>query len=116
MNRLALQTLAYDVLCVMAMVIIGTRNHDTDTGVSGVLFVGAPFLIATIVMRLVPVVFKQPRSILSGVIIWIGTVAFGMLLRNFVFDRGTALAFIIVASVFLGVTMNGWRIALTVRK
>ncbi len=116
MNRLALQTLAYDVLCVMAMVIIGTRNHDTDTGISGVLFVGAPFLIATIVVRLVPVIFQQPRSTSSGVVIWIGTVAFGMLLRYFAFDRGAALPFVIVASVFLGITMNGWRIALTARK
>jgi len=32
-----------------------------------------------------------------------------MLLRNMVFNRGTAVAFVIVATVFLGITMFGWR-------
>jgi hypothetical protein len=31
------------------------------------------------------------------------------LLRNMVFNRGTAAAFVIVATVFLGITMFGWR-------
>ena len=44
---------------------------------------------------------------------WIITVALGMVLRNLVFDRGTAAAFIVVASVFLGISMNGWRIIST---
>jgi hypothetical protein len=38
-----------------------------------------------------------------------------MLLRNLVFDRGTALPFIIVATIFLGATMYGWR-ALAARR
>jgi hypothetical protein len=33
----------------------------------------------------------------------------GMVLRNLVFDRGTAPAFVIVATAFLGATMLGWR-------
>jgi NADH:ubiquinone oxidoreductase subunit H len=32
-----------------------------------------------------------------------------MVLRNLVFNRGTALAFVIVATVFLFATMTGWR-------
>jgi hypothetical protein len=32
-----------------------------------------------------------------------------------VFDRGTAVAFIIVATVFLGITMFGWRALLARR-
>jgi hypothetical protein len=32
-----------------------------------------------------------------------------MVLRNYLFDRGTAPAFIIVATMFLGATMLGWR-------
>jgi hypothetical protein len=39
----------------------------------------------------------------------------GMLLRNLVFDRGTAPAFVIVATIFLGVTMFGWRALLARR-
>jgi hypothetical protein len=37
------------------------------------------------------------------------TVLMGMVLRNFAFDRGTALPFVIVATLFLAATMLGWR-------
>jgi hypothetical protein len=46
----------------------------------------------------------------SGFIIWPVTVAVGMVLRNLVFDRGTALPFIIVATLVLGVFLVGWRL------
>jgi hypothetical protein len=32
-----------------------------------------------------------------------------MVLRNLAFNRGTAVAFVLVASVFLAATMWGWR-------
>ena len=37
------------------------------------------------------------------------TLILGMLLRNFVFDRGTATSFIVVAGAFLFATLVGWR-------
>jgi len=39
---------------------------------------------------------------------WLGTVALGMVLRV-VSGQGTAVTFIIVALVFLGLTQLGWR-------
>ena len=105
-TRDAYKALAFDILCVMALVIIGTRNHDTDTGISGVLSVAAPFLIA---VTLVHAAFVVRHKTMSVVWPWLGTVAIGMLLRNLVFDRGTALPFVIVATLFLGATMYGWR-------
>jgi hypothetical protein len=36
-------------------------------------------------------------------------------LRNYLFNRGTAPAFIIVATLFLGATMLGWRAVLARR-
>jgi hypothetical protein len=44
------------------------------------------------------------------VLISLTTIVLGMLLRNIVFDDGTATAFIIVATVFLGTLLNGWRL------
>jgi hypothetical protein len=38
-----------------------------------------------------------------------------MVLRHFVFDRGTALPFVVVATLFLAATMLGWR-ALAARR
>ena len=106
LSREAIKALAFDVLCVMALVIIGTRNHDTDTGVSGVLFVAAPFLIAVAGIHIVLNALKKTHLI---AVIWGSTVVVGMLLRNLAFNRGTALAFVIVASIFLAATMWGWR-------
>lgn len=103
----------YDALCVLALVIIGTRNHDTDTGVGGVLYVAAPFWIALVVGWIVTRAHRSSNGTATGVFIWIVTVALGMVLRNLVFDRGTAAAFIVVASVFLAISMNGWRIIST---
>jgi hypothetical protein len=47
--------------------------------------------------------------------VWGYTVVMGMVLRNMVFNRGTAAAFIIVATVFLGITMFSWRALLARR-
>jgi hypothetical protein len=94
----------------MAMAIIGTNNHKTDNGISGILFVAAPFLIATTLSRVLMRATKKDEStVTDGVTVVLFTVAIGMILRRVAFDRGTATAFVIVATVFLGATMLGWR-------
>ena len=97
------------------MVVIGTRNHETDTGISGILFVAAPFWIAMSLVHLAPLLQRKNRKDANPYMVWGYTVVMGMVLRNLVFDRGTALAFIIVATVFLGITMFGWRALLARR-
>jgi hypothetical protein len=54
MSRTALRALLFDAICVLLMVVIGTRNHETDTGITGILFVAAPFWIATLVAHVAP--------------------------------------------------------------
>ncbi len=109
MSRTALRAFAFDALCVLLMVVIGTRNHKTDTGITGILFVAAPFWIAMSLAHLAPLLQRTAKADAHVVVVWGYTVVMGMVLRNTVFDRGTALAFIIVATVFLGITMFGWR-------
>ena len=109
MSRTALRAFVFDALCVLLMVVIGTRNHDTDTGITGILFVVAPFWIAMSLAHLAPLLQRTAKAEAHVVVVWGYTVVMGMVLRNTVFDRGTALAFIIVATVFLGITMFGWR-------
>ena len=115
-GRGAAASLGLDLVSVLALVVIGTRNHDTDTGVGGVLFVAAPFWIAVLVARAVPVVRKFPTGLGAGAVTWVVAVVGGMTLRRFIFDRGTAVAFVIVASIFLGATMLGWRAVATRRR
>jgi hypothetical protein len=97
------------------MVVIGTRNHKTDTGITGILFVAAPFWIALSLVHIAPLLQRKNRKDPNTYVVWGYTVVMGMLLRNLVFDRGTAVAFIIVATVFLGITMFGWRALLARR-
>ena len=109
MSRTALRAFAFDALCILLMVVIGTRNHKTDTGISGILFVAAPFWIAMSLTHLAPLLQRKNRQDPNPYMVWGYTVIMGMLLRNMVFNRGTAAAFVIVAPVFLGITMFGWR-------
>ena len=109
MSRTALRAITFDALCVLLMVVIGTRNHKTDTGITGILFVAAPFWIAMSLTHLAPLLQRKNRKDPNVYMVWGYTVVMGMVLRNMVFSRGTAVAFIIVAMVFLGITMFGWR-------
>ena len=115
MSRTALRALLFDALCVLLMVVIGTRNHETDTGITGVLFVAAPFWIAMSLAHLAPLLQRKNRKEQNAYMVWGYTVVMGMVLRNMVFNRGTAAAFIIVATVFLGITMFSWRALLARR-
>ena len=110
MNRDWLRCVINDAACVVALVVVGTRNHDTDTGLAGVSYVAAPFLMALLIAQLWLLLpgYKQ-FSYPGGVAVAAVTVSVGMVLRNLVFDRGTATAFVIVATVFLLATMTSWR-------
>jgi hypothetical protein len=71
--------------------------------------VAVPFLLGLAVGWAAARAWKAPTALASGVIIWLSTVVVGMLLRRFVFDRGTAMPFIIVASLFTLLFLVGWR-------
>ncbi|MEO8162412.1 MAG: DUF3054 domain-containing protein [Ilumatobacteraceae bacterium] len=105
---------ALDAASVFVFVAIGRRNHDEDTAIDGVLRVAAPFLIALVIGWLVSRAWSRPMSIRTGAVIWVITVVVGIFLRNVAFDRGTATAFIVVATLFLGSVLLGWR-AIAVR-
>ncbi|NND76097.1 MAG: DUF3054 domain-containing protein [Ilumatobacter sp.] len=103
-----------DTAIVVAFVAIGRRNHDEDEAVSGLISTAAPFLLALAVAWAVWRVWHQPTGVITGARVWATTVVLGMLLRRVLFDDGTATAFVVVATVFLGVLLVGWRAALTV--
>lgn len=107
---------AIDVLAVLVFVAIGRRSHDeTGNVVAGALVVAAPFLIAAALGWFIARAWRDPFSIRSGALIWVSTVVIGLLLRKFVFDRGTATAFVIVATITLGMMIVGWRALAAIR-
>lgn len=95
-----------DVALVVIFVLLGKRNHD-DT--ANALTIAAPFVIALAVGWLLTRAWTAPMAMRTGLVLWVVTVALGMALRHWVFDRGTALSFVIVATLVLGTFLVGWR-------
>lgn len=99
-----------DVICIVVFVALGRKSHDEGGNiVVGTLKVAAPFLIALALGWLAARAWTSPTAPTTGMVIWVVTIVAGMLLRRFAFDRGTALPFIIVASIFTLLFLVGWR-------
>lgn len=114
-TRNVLWAMVADVIGIIVFVAIGRRNHDEGVAPTGVIETAAPFLIALLIGWLIARAWNEPLTTRTGTIIWVTTVALGMVLRKFVFDDGTATAFVIVATVFTGAVLNGWRLAIRAR-
>ena len=98
-----------DVVAVVAFVVIGRKNHDEGSALSGIVKVAAPFLIALACGWLAARAWKSPMAVGTGITIWLVTIIGGLVLRKVAFDGGTAVPFIIVASLFNLATLVGWR-------
>lgn len=116
--RPVLRAALLDAAAVVLFVAVGRNNHDEGGNpVAGTLKVAAPFLIALAVGWVVAQAWQRPDALRTGLVIWPITVALGMVLRHWVFDRGTATSFIVVASIATAVLLLGWRlIALLVHR
>ena len=102
---------AADVASILVFVLLGRSSHDEGTGIGAVANVAAPFLIGLAVgWVLSPGPRRRPFAIATGVQVWLTTVGIGVVLRWFAWDRGTAVSFIIVAALFLGLFLVGWRV------
>ncbi|QCX26243.1 DUF3054 domain-containing protein [Nocardioides jishulii] len=102
-----LGTLALDAVLVVVFATLGARtHHDGAVGVSEVADVAWPFLVG---LGLAHALRQVPWTPVSGVVVWISTVAVGMALRIATGD-GTALAFVLVATGFNLLTLVGWRL------
>lgn len=104
-----------DGASVIVFVAVGRRSHDeSGSAIAGIAKVAAPFLIALAVGWLLSRAWRAPTTLGTVCVIWVITVALGMVLRHTVFDRGTAASFIIVASIATFVLLFGWRLVANV--
>lgn len=98
-----------DLCCVIVFVVIGRANHGEGDAVAGLAHTAWPFLLGLALGWLVTRAWRRPAELLpTGVGVWLATVAVGMVARV-LSGQGTAFAFVIVALVFLGLFMLGWR-------
>ena len=101
---------ALDAASIVVFAAVGVRSHEIDSGFGDVFTIAAPFLIGLAVGWLVARAWDAPFAFRTGVIAWVATILVGMLLRRFVFDRGTAMSFVIVTTLFVGACLLGWRV------
>ncbi len=105
----AVRALLADSALVMLFVVIGRRSHGEAADVEGLAMTAWPFLAGLAVGWLTAGAWRQPvRLSPEGLVVWLSTVAVGMLLR-IGSDQGTAFAFIVVALSALGLFLLGWR-------
>jgi hypothetical protein len=114
---------AIDFVFIVIFVAIGRSNHDDGMSWSGMWSTAWPFLTGALIGWSLAYVamhfftdhrgghrYQPNRVVPDGIIIWVATVAIGMVLRV-EFHQGIAVSFVIVASIFLGVFLLGWRTA-----
>ncbi|WP_022894721.1 DUF3054 domain-containing protein [Agromyces subbeticus] len=99
-----------DAVLVIAFVLIGRRSHAEGLDVVGIAGTAWPFLVALAAGWLAAMAWRRPFAVWpTGVVVWAVTVTGGMLLR-LVSGQGTAVAFVIVATVTLALFLIGWRL------
>jgi hypothetical protein len=115
--------LVVDALLVILFCAIGRRSHD-EAVLTGLLKTVWPFAVGLGVGWVVAVVvarrmfgetgraagFDATALWPTGVLVWLGTLCGGMLLRM-ISGQGTAFSFILVAATVLALFLLGWRAA-----
>ncbi|GAB7142855.1 DUF3054 domain-containing protein [Mycobacterium riyadhense] len=103
--------LATDVVAVLVFCAVGRRSHDEGITITGVATTAWPFLSGTVVGWLASRGWQRPTAVVpTGLVVWVCTVAVGMLLRKAT-SAGVAASFIVVAASVTAVLLLGWRAA-----
>jgi hypothetical protein len=110
MTRLAA---VLDACCVLVFVVIGRASHTRGEALAGIASTAWPFLAGLVLGWAASRAWRRPLALVpAGVVIWLATVTVGMVLRV-VSGQGTAVSFTVVALVFLGLFLLGWRAVAT---
>ncbi|GAB3617793.1 DUF3054 domain-containing protein [Okibacterium endophyticum] len=111
-SRATVLALLADAVLVVVFTVIGRASHHEGIlgeGGLGLLTTTWPFLAALGIGWCASLAWRRPLApVRTGIPVWVITLVGGMLLRA-LSGQGTALPFIIVASVTLLVFLVGWR-------
>ncbi|MEO9326318.1 DUF3054 domain-containing protein [Gordonia aurantiaca] len=111
----------FDAVAIFVFVVIGRASHEEGYAPIAFLHTLWPFLVGCAAGWSITYVyahvrsadffghdFRPDRMVPVGIVIWVCTVAVGMVLR-FILSQGVATGFVIVATVALGLFLLGWR-------
>ncbi|OAK53078.1 DUF3054 domain-containing protein [Rhodococcus sp. Eu-32] len=102
-----------DLVLVLVFCAIGRRSHDEANVMAGLFHTAWPFVVGAVIGWIATVTLYRDKFdafliLPTGILVWVSTVLFGMILRV-VSGQGTAFSFIVVASTVLAVFLLGWR-------
>lgn len=101
---------AIDAALVVVFVVLGRTSHAEDLTAIGTLDTLWPFLAGLALGWVLTFAWLRPLAILwPGIPVWIITVASAMLFRASA-GQGVDFSFVMVATVFLGLFLVGWRL------
>jgi peptidoglycan/LPS O-acetylase OafA/YrhL len=110
MRRSSVPAAIADIVGVLLFCAIGRRSHAEGLTVAGVAATAWPFLVGAAVGWLLSRAWRRPTAVApTGLVVWVCTVAVGMLLRKAT-SAGVAVSFVIVASAATAVLLLGWRV------
>lgn len=99
-----------DAVAIMLFAAVGRGAHERGDIVAGVLLTAWPFLAGAAAGWLASRAWRHPLSVRrAGVVIWLSSLAGGMLLRALT-GQSVVLPFVIVAFLSLGVLLVGYRL------
>lgn len=108
-NRVWIPLFVLDLLLVVVFAALGRNSHTETLDVAGILGTAGPFLLALAAFSAVTLIWREPARLWPhGVVVWVGTVVLGLVLRV-LFGATAALPFVIVATIVLGVFLLGRR-------
>ena len=99
-----------DLVCVLVFAVAGKGSHEAGASQWVVLAIVWPFAVGVVAAHLGLLVRggSPVRLRPEGIVVLAVTYVLGMVLRV-VSGRGIAVGFLVVAAVFLALTMLGWR-------
>ena len=103
---------AVDVVAIVLFAVLGRRNHDKGSTITGVLVVAWPFLAGWTIAWFATRLDRRPNAPVAALRALVVAIPIALLLRVAT-DRGIAPAFIVVAVVFLGLMLVGRRALLS---
>lgn len=97
-----------DAVLILVFAAIGRDAHQRGDIFTGVFLTAWPFLAGAALAWLAWRAWRRPLSIAAGVVVWLGAVAGGMILRALT-GQSVVLAFVVVALLSLGLFLVGYR-------
>jgi hypothetical protein len=108
--------LVVDLLLVGVFAVIGRLSHYGTLTAGGWWTTAWPFLVGTLLAwAALMLVHRSPAAVSSGLVVWLGALAGGMVLRQ-ASGQGTATAFVVVATLVFGALLVLPRVGARVRR